>query len=187
MSNQTQVVRELYAAFEQRDVGAVLRGFDGDIEVFQTEVLPWGGTYRGTMGAASFFQKLAAAVDATVTAEDFFEAGNTVIATARTRGRVRSNDVRFDLRSVHVWTIREGKAVGISSTWIPPRCWLRWSRRRPATERSSRTSLPPCEPRRGLRQAPGRAQATEAGHGCETPPLGSCAAMAGRGAAKKPR
>ena len=113
MSDRTQVVRELYAAFEQRDVGAVLRGFDGDIEVFQTEVLPWGGTYRGAMGAASFFQKLAAAVDATVTAEDFFEAGNTVIATARTRGRVRSNDVRFDLRSVHVWTIREGKAVGI--------------------------------------------------------------------------
>jgi uncharacterized protein len=113
MSDRTQVVRELYAAFEQRDVGAVLRGFDGDIEVFQTEVLPWGGTYRGTMGAASFFQKLAAAVDATVTAEDFFEAGNTVIATARTRGRVRSNDVRFDLRSVHVWTIRDGKAVGI--------------------------------------------------------------------------
>ena len=68
MSDQTRVVRDLYAALEQRDVGAVLRGFDGDIEVFQTEVLPWGGTYRGTMGAASFFQKLAAAVDATVTA-----------------------------------------------------------------------------------------------------------------------
>ena len=60
-----------------------------------------------------FFSEAAAAVDATVTAEDFFEAGNTVIATARTRGRVRSNDVRFDLRSVHVWTIRDGKAVGI--------------------------------------------------------------------------
>jgi ketosteroid isomerase-like protein len=81
--------------------------------VFQTEVLPWGGTYRGTMGAASFFQKLAATLDATITAEDFFEAGNTVVATARTRGRVRSNDVRFDLRSVHVWTIRGAKAVGI--------------------------------------------------------------------------
>jgi uncharacterized protein len=113
MSEQTQVVRDLYAAFERRDVAAVLRGFDSDIEVFQTEVLPWGGIYRGTMGAASFFQKLAAAVDTTVTAEDFFEAGNTVVAITRTRGRVRSNDVRFDVRSVHVWTIRDGKAVAI--------------------------------------------------------------------------
>ena len=113
MSEQTQVVRDLYAAFERRDVAAVLRGFDSDIEVFQAEVLPWGGTYRGTMGAASFFQKLAAAVDTTVTAEDFFEAGNTVVAITRTRGRVRSNDVRFDVPSVHVWTIRDGKAVAI--------------------------------------------------------------------------
>jgi ketosteroid isomerase-like protein len=113
VSNQTQVVRDLYAAFERRDVGAVLRGFDGDIEVYQSEALPWGGTYRGTMAAGTFFQRLAASVDATVTAEDFFDAGNTVVAIARTRGRVRSNDVRFDLRSVHVWTIREGKAVGI--------------------------------------------------------------------------
>jgi uncharacterized protein len=113
MSDQTQVVRDLYAAFERRDVGTVLRAFDSDIEVSQTDVLPWGGAYRGTMGAVSFFQKLAATVDATTTAEDFFEAGNTVVATARTRGRVRSNDVRFDLRSVHVWTIRGAKAVGI--------------------------------------------------------------------------
>ena len=60
MSDQTQVVRDLYAAFERRDVGAVLRAFDSDIEMFQTEVLPWGGTYRGTIGAASFFQRLAA-------------------------------------------------------------------------------------------------------------------------------
>jgi uncharacterized protein len=120
MSDQTQVVRDLYAAFERRDVGAVLRAFHSDIEVFQTEVLPWGGTYRGTMGAASFFQKLAASVDVTVTAEDFFEAGNTVVATARTRGRVRSNDVRFDLRSVHVWTIRGGKAVGIQFYFDTP-------------------------------------------------------------------
>jgi uncharacterized protein len=57
MSDQTQVVRDLYAAFERGDVGAVLRAFDSDIEVSQTDVLPWGGTYRGTMGAGSFFPK----------------------------------------------------------------------------------------------------------------------------------
>ena len=113
MSNQTQVVRDLYAAFARRDVGAVLRGFDGDIEVMQTTQLPWGGTYRGTIRAASFFQKLAACIDATVTAEDLFEAGDTVVAVTRTRGRVRSNDARFDVRAVHVWRIRDGKAVAI--------------------------------------------------------------------------
>jgi uncharacterized protein len=64
-------------------------------------------------GTRPFSDPPPATVDATITAEDFFEAGNTVVATARTRGRVRSNDVRFDLRSVHVWTIRGAKAVGI--------------------------------------------------------------------------
>jgi ketosteroid isomerase-like protein len=113
MSDQTQIVRDLYAAFERRDVGAVLRGFHADIELSQTPLLPWGGTSHGTMGAASFFQKLNATIDATVSVEDLIEAGETVVAIARTRGRVRSNDVRFDIRAVHVWTVRDGKAVGI--------------------------------------------------------------------------
>ena len=65
------------------------------------------------MRAASFFQKLAACIDATVTAEELFEAGDTVVAVTRTRGRVRSNDARFDVRAVHVWRIRDGKAVAI--------------------------------------------------------------------------
>ena len=113
IGDHTRVVQDLYAAFERRDVGAVLRGFDGDIELTQTTQLPWGGTYRGTLRAASFFQKLSACIDATVTAEELIEAGDTVVAIVRTRGRVRNNDVRFDVRAVHVWRVSAGKAVAI--------------------------------------------------------------------------
>ena len=52
-------------------------------------------------------------IDAAVTVEDLIEAGETVVVIARTRGRVRSNDVRFDIRAVHVWRIRDGKALAI--------------------------------------------------------------------------
>jgi len=113
MSEHTQIVRDLYAAFDRRDVGAVLRALDSDIELTQTALLPWGGVYQGPMGAASFFQKLTRAIDAAVTVEDLIDAGETVIVVARTRGRVRSNDARFDIRAVHVWRIRDGKALEI--------------------------------------------------------------------------
>ena len=113
MSQRTQLVSDMYAAFERRDVAAVLRGLDADITLAQTSMLPWGGTYRGTAGAASFFQKITTSVDTKIIAEELIEAGETVVAVARTRGRVRSNDVRFDVRAVHVWTIRDGKVAAI--------------------------------------------------------------------------
>ena len=78
------LVREIYEAFARRDAAAVLARLDPDVEIRQTELVPWGGHYRG------------------------HEAG------CHLRGRylqlaIRAGDVPFDLAVVHVWTVRDAR------------------------------------------------------------------------------
>ena len=70
MSDQTQVVRDLDAAFERRDVGAVLwvRQRDRGVE---SEALP-GVAPIVARRAPRASSRAVTAVDATITAEDFF-------------------------------------------------------------------------------------------------------------------
>jgi hypothetical protein len=100
------LVREIYEAFARRDAAAVLARLDPDVEIRQTELVPWGGHYRGHEGAREFFGRVLGAIDSTVTVERFVDAGDHVAAVGRTRGRTRAGDVPFDLAVVHVWTVR---------------------------------------------------------------------------------
>ena len=65
-----------------------------DVEIRQTELVPWGGHYRGHEGAREFFGRVLGAIDSTVTVERFIDAGDHVAAVGRTRGRTRAGDVR---------------------------------------------------------------------------------------------
>lgn len=106
-----EVVAALYAAFARRDLPAVLALADPDIVVAQTELLPWGGTYRGHDGLKAFTAALLGKVDSQVEVVEFVEAGDRVVAIGRTRGTVRGTGAPFDVRVAHVWMLRDGKAV----------------------------------------------------------------------------
>jgi ketosteroid isomerase-like protein len=107
----TQIISSLYEAFSRRDMQALLLLLDPQIEVRQTTLLPWGGTYQGHQGIMSFAASLLEHLDSRVEPEEYVEAGDTVVAIGRTRGRVRANDREFDVRIVHVWTVKDGKAL----------------------------------------------------------------------------
>ena len=104
-----RLVREIYEAFARRDAPAVLERLHPDVEIRQTELVPWGGHYRGHAGAREFFGKVLGAIDSLVTVDRFIDAGEHVAAVGWTRGRTRSADVPFDLAVVHVWTVRDAK------------------------------------------------------------------------------
>ena len=106
-----QIISSLYEAFSRRDMQALLALLDPQIEVRQTALLPWGGTYQGYEGIMSFATRLLEHLDSQVEPEEFVEANDAVVAIGRTRGRVRANDREFDVRIVHVWTVKEGKAL----------------------------------------------------------------------------
>jgi ketosteroid isomerase-like protein len=101
-----RLVGEVYDAFARRDAAAVLERLHQDVEIRQTELVPWGGHYRGHEGAREFFGRVLGAIDSTVTIERFVDAGDHVAAVGRTRGRTRGGGAAFDLAVVHVWTVR---------------------------------------------------------------------------------
>ena len=106
-----ELVDALYRALTARDPAAVAELMDPDVEVYQTALLPWGGSYRGLAGLAEFYGKLAAAVDSAVETGQLISAGERVVQIGRSRGRVKATGVEFDVREVHVWELHDGKVV----------------------------------------------------------------------------
>jgi ketosteroid isomerase-like protein len=111
-SENLQIVELMYEAFKNGDLGTIMKYFASDLEIYQSEQLPWGGTYKGTMGAMSFFSKLRGSVDSAVETEQLIDSGEHVIQIGRTRGKAKKGDKTFDIPEVHVWKFRDGKIVG---------------------------------------------------------------------------
>ncbi|HKO96028.1 MAG TPA: nuclear transport factor 2 family protein [Pyrinomonadaceae bacterium] len=100
-----ELVRNIYEAYARRDLDAALSRFSPEIEFVQTDLLPWGGSFKGISGAQESLSKLLAHIDSRVEVDEMISAGDQVVVIGRTRGTVRANDAPFDLRAVHVWTV----------------------------------------------------------------------------------
>ena len=103
-----ELIRDVYDAYARRDMAAALSRFSPEVEFVQTDLLPWGGRYQGIEGAKSSLGKLIAHVDSRVEVEEIISAGDHVVVIARTRGTARASGAAFDVRAVHVWTVKEG-------------------------------------------------------------------------------
>jgi ketosteroid isomerase-like protein len=71
-----------------------------------------GGEYKGHEEVEYFLSKLTETIESRVDPDQFIddEEGH-VVAIGYTRGLVRVTGREFEVPAVHVWTIREGKAV----------------------------------------------------------------------------
>ena len=106
-----EIIAELYEALARRDLPAILSLIDPEIIVSQTELLPWGGEYHGFEGVQQFFTELFQCIESQLAVEEFVDAGDKVIVIGTTRGRVRATGATFNIRAVHVWTVRGGRGV----------------------------------------------------------------------------
>jgi uncharacterized protein len=106
---EVRLVGEMYEAFARRDADAVLERLHPDVEIHQSELVPWGGHYRGHEGARDFCGRVLGAIDSTVTIERLIDAGDHVAAVGRTRGHVRASGAAFDAAVVHVGAVRGGR------------------------------------------------------------------------------
>lgn len=104
-------IERVYEAFESRDADKLQELFAPDIAISQASELPWGGDYQGHDGAFTFLLKLVEHIESRVTTQSLFAAGDHVLQTGRTRGKVVANGASFDVPEVHVWELRDRKVV----------------------------------------------------------------------------
>ena len=106
--NETQVVQAIYEAFGQRDLAKVFGFFSPDIEIVQSEQLPWGGRYCGHSEAQRFFDKLTSTIRSKVEIEKIIHAGEQVAVIGWTQGVVGLTGADFRVPVVHVWMVKDG-------------------------------------------------------------------------------
>ncbi|HEX3821426.1 MAG TPA: nuclear transport factor 2 family protein [Candidatus Sulfotelmatobacter sp.] len=106
------LVKSLYEAVARRDQAAVIALVDPMIEVRQSDLLPWGGSYQGLGGLQNFFTKLLSNVDSQLDLNQYIDAGDDVVMVGRTHGKTKAKGTPFDVTAVHVWTVRNGKIAG---------------------------------------------------------------------------
>jgi hypothetical protein len=106
-----ELVRSGYEAFRRRDFAAVFQLLDTEVEVYQSEEIPWGGRYRGHTEVQQFFARLTQTIESRVDPDQFIDAGDRIVAVGHSRGTVHATGKAFEVPAVHVWTVRGGKAV----------------------------------------------------------------------------
>lgn len=111
MAKNADTVRQVYDAFARKDIDAVFGALSTEVEIYQSELVPWGGNYRGHDGAQEFFGRLLGNIESAVAVDELIEAGDHVVQIGHSRGRVKATGAQFDVREVHVWTLRDSKVV----------------------------------------------------------------------------
>jgi len=106
-----RAIRSLYEAFGRKDLPAILAVLHPEVEFYQSTLLPWGGIYRGQEEAKRFFTTLAEHVVSRVDIDNMIDAGEHIVAIGHSRGWVKASGQAFEVTVVHVWTMRQGKAL----------------------------------------------------------------------------
>ena len=106
-----RAIRGLYEAFGRKDLPAMLAVLHPEVEFYQSTLLPWGGIYRGQEEAKRFFTTLVEHVESRVDVDNIIDAGEHIVAVGHSRGRVKASGNAFEVAVVHVWTMRQGKAL----------------------------------------------------------------------------
>jgi ketosteroid isomerase-like protein len=109
-----ELVQRSYVAFARGDLDAVMADMDAEIEWHQAQGLPHGGFYRGIAEVRrNIFDPLDEQwwEEFSATPDEFLDAGAEVVVLGRYRGVAKGTGKRLDVPFVHVWTVRDGKAV----------------------------------------------------------------------------
>ncbi len=109
-----ETIRDHYAANARGDFKAALAPLAPDIEWTEAAGFPYAGTYHGVDEVVSqVFSKLGSEWKGFgMDVEEVLDAGDTVVAIGVYSGTYRETGKPMTARVVHVWRLRDGKAVG---------------------------------------------------------------------------
>lgn len=111
----TEVVRQVYAAFLRKDLPAVLE-LQADDVVWSVagpaEQIPWAGPLGGHEGVAEFLKTLAQwLVAEQFDVHTYLSEADTVVALGSQQGHVRPTGRAYAFDFVHVWTLQEERVT----------------------------------------------------------------------------
>jgi uncharacterized protein len=108
------VVNEIYQAFRQGDLPAVLSRFHADAEWRLAEGHPYAANGEAWIGPEEirrrFFMRAGGEWEGfTIAPRRWHDAGDTVVLECRYAGIYRPTGRRLDAQACHVWAVRDGK------------------------------------------------------------------------------
>lgn len=113
--NSVDLVRSMYEAFATGDVPTVVARMDPEIAWNEAENFPYadGNPYIGPDAVVEgVFARLENDWDGwTLEIKEYLDAGDTTVVTGRYRATHKQTGNAIDAQFVHVWKVRNGKAV----------------------------------------------------------------------------
>lgn len=114
-TENVEIARGGYDAFNRGEIEAVLGIMDPDIEWQEPEVegLPASGIHHGREAVAeNVFGRVQEDWDEfQVLPEEFLDAGERVVVLGRFQGKGKASGGTLDAPFAHIWTLRDGKLV----------------------------------------------------------------------------
>lgn len=108
------VIQQVYEALEQGDVEALIALSDPEIEIYQSDDLPYGGRHTGHAGLMEFLGQVRAALESKIEVGELYHAGDRVVQIGRTRGTAVATGKPFDAAEVQVWGVRDGRVTSLT-------------------------------------------------------------------------
>jgi ketosteroid isomerase-like protein len=112
----TALVQQMYQAFGQGDVPAMLEALTDDFawdSRYPTSV-PLSGIWRGRDGLLGLLQAITSSVDVLAfEVREFIAEGDRVVALGRDESRAKATGRVYPNEWVHVWTIQGGKLAHV--------------------------------------------------------------------------
>jgi ketosteroid isomerase-like protein len=108
-----RLIRDLYAAFNARDIEAVIAHLDPDVDWPNA----WeGGRLRGHDAVREYWTRQFAAIDGRVEPREIAEDGDTVTVTVHQTVRDLDGNLQDDRTVTHTYTFRNEKIVRMDVT-----------------------------------------------------------------------
>ena len=113
MTNNAELIGDLYKAFAAGDIPSVLAGFASDVSWTDAEGFPYGGTYVGPDEILkNVFMKLGTEWDGySAVPHEFISEGDTVVSIGEYSGKYKATGKSFRAPFAHVWKVQNGKIV----------------------------------------------------------------------------
>ena len=106
-----EVVRAVYDCWRQGDFRATANKVAPDFEWKQVHGVVEPGSHVGADANRALRSIFEVYEDLRVEAEEYVDAGDTIVVVARAHGTARGSGLHMDQRLAFVWTVREGKPV----------------------------------------------------------------------------
>jgi ketosteroid isomerase-like protein len=112
-SSPIEVVERVYERLGRGAIDEWIEMWTDDIEIRQTDAVPWGGVYKGREEALRFLGVAREHIQSDAGPDEpLFASGDEVVAIGRSRGTALKTGIEFDIRVVHVWRVRGEQIAG---------------------------------------------------------------------------